>query len=50
MNKVYLLNTRDSKLNKVSINPSLNNFYDPSNSKIIGVDYNTDDFYLIDIK
>ena len=50
MNKIYLLDTEDNKLNKVSINPFLNHFYEPSNSGIIGVDYNTDDFYLIDIK
>ncbi len=50
MNKIYLLDTEDNKLNKVSINPFLNRFYEPSNSGIIGVDYNTDDFYLIEIK
>lgn len=50
MNKIYLLDTKDNKLNKVSINPFLNTFYEPSNSGIIGVDYNTDDFYLIEIK
>ena len=50
MNKIYLLDTEDNKLNKVSINPFLNRFYEPSNSEIIGVDYNTDDFYLIEIK
>ena len=50
MNKIYLLDTEDNKLNKVSINPFLNRFYEPSNSWIIGVDYNTDDFYLIEIK
>lgn len=50
MNKIYILDTEDNKLNKVSINPFLNHFYEPSNSGIIGVDYNTDDFYLIDIK
>lgn len=50
MNKIYLLDTEDNKLNKVSINPFLNRFYEPSNSRIIGVDYNTDDFYLIEIK
>lgn len=50
MNKVYLLNIKDNKLNKIKINPSLSSFYKPCNSKFIGVDYNTDDFYLIDIK
>lgn len=50
MNKIYLLDTEDNKLNKVSINPFLNSFYEPNNSGIIGVDYNTDDFYLIEIK
>ena len=50
MNKIYLLDTEDNKLNKVSINPFLNRFYEPSNSRIIGVDYNTDNFYLIEIK
>lgn len=50
MNKIYLLDTEDNKLNKVSINPFLNRFYEPNNSEIIGVDYNTDDFYLIEIK
>ena len=50
MNKVYLLNIKDNKLNKIKINPSLSRFYKPCNSKVIGVDYNTDDFYLIDIK
>ncbi len=50
MNKIYLLDTEDNKLNKVSINPFLNRFYESNNSGIIGVDYNTDDFYLIEIK
>lgn len=50
MNKVYLLNIKDNKLNKIKINPSLSSFYEPCNSKVIGVDYGNDDFYLIDIK
>lgn len=50
MNKVYLLNIKDNKLNKIKINPSLSSFYESYNSKVIGVDYGNDDFYLIDIK